>query len=64
VSLPGLPDTADRALQSEQKGANLGRNFLGIISLGCMIENLWLTANSLGIEFQIVSGLANGPVGN
>ncbi|MCX6844154.1 MAG: nitroreductase family protein [candidate division WOR-3 bacterium] len=37
-------------------------NFLGIISLGCMIENLWLAANSLGIDFHIVSSLADGPV--
>ena len=38
-------------------------DFLGIISLGCMIENLWLAANSLGIDFHIVSSLADGPVG-
>jgi nitroreductase len=38
-------------------------DFLGIMSLGCMMENLWLTANSLGIDFQIVSSLASGMVG-
>jgi len=37
-------------------------DFLGIISLGCMMENLWLMANSLGINFQIISALASGPV--
>jgi len=37
-------------------------DFLGIISLGCMMENLWLVANSLGIDFQIISALASGPV--
>jgi len=37
-------------------------DFLGIISLGCMMENLWLMANSLGIDFQIISALSNGPV--
>ena len=37
-------------------------DFLGIISLGCMMENLWLMATSLGIDFHIVSGLGNGPV--
>ena len=37
-------------------------DFLGIISLGCMTENLWLAANSLGIDFHIVSSLADGPV--
>ncbi len=35
-------------------------DFLGIISLGCMMENLWLEANSLGIDFQIISSLASG----
>ena len=38
-------------------------DFLGIISLGCMMENLWLMANSLGIDFHIVSSLAGGSVG-
>lgn len=37
-------------------------DFLGVISLGCMMENLWLAANSLGIDFHIVSSLASGPV--
>jgi len=37
-------------------------DFLGIISLGCVMENMWLMANSLGINFQIVSSLSNGPV--
>jgi len=37
-------------------------DFLGIISLGCVMENLWLMANSLGIDFHIVSSLSNGAV--
>jgi nitroreductase len=37
-------------------------DFLGIISLGCIMENLWLMANSLGINFQIISALASGSV--
>ncbi|MFI5137116.1 MAG: nitroreductase family protein [Sphingobacteriales bacterium] len=36
-------------------------DFLGIISLGCVMENMWLMANSLGIDFHIVSSLSNGP---
>jgi nitroreductase len=36
-------------------------DFLGAISLGCMTENLWLAASSLGIDFHIVSSLANAP---
>jgi nitroreductase len=37
-------------------------DFLGIMSLGCVMENLWLMANSLGIDFHIVSSLSNGSV--
>jgi nitroreductase len=36
-------------------------DFLGIISLGCVMENMWLMANSLGIDFNIVSALSNKP---
>jgi nitroreductase len=32
-------------------------DFLGIMSLGCVMENMWLMANSLGIAFQVVSSL-------
>ena len=37
-------------------------DFLGVISLGCVTENMWLTATSLGIGFHIVSSLASGAV--
>jgi len=37
-------------------------DFLGAISLGCMVENLWLEATALGIDFHIVSTLGNGTV--
>ena len=37
-------------------------DFLGIISLGCVMENLWLMASSLGIACQIQSALAAAPV--
>jgi nitroreductase len=35
-------------------------DFLGIISLGCMIENIWLTAHSLGLGVHIVSSIGAG----
>ena len=38
-------------------------DFLGIVSLGCVMENMWLMANALGIDFHIVSSLSNGPLG-
>lgn len=37
-------------------------DFLGIVSLGCVMENMWLTANSLGISFHVVSAIGRGPV--
>ena len=33
-------------------------DFLGIISLGCLMQNLWLEAEALGLGVQIVSSLA------
>jgi nitroreductase len=36
-------------------------DFLGIISLGCVMENVWLAAESMGIGVQIVSSLGSGP---
>ena len=37
-------------------------DFLGIVSLGCMMENMWLMANSLGIHFHVVSAISSDPV--
>ncbi len=36
-------------------------DFFGIMSLGCVLENMWLMAHSLGISFQVMSILAVGP---
>lgn len=35
-------------------------DFLGIVSLGCVLENMWLTATSLGIGMQMMS-MSGGP---
>jgi nitroreductase len=37
-------------------------DFLGIISLGCAMENMWLMANSLGIGVHVVSSLSGEKV--
>jgi nitroreductase len=37
-------------------------DFLGIVSLGCVMENMWLMSNSLGISFHVVSAIAADPV--
>lgn len=34
-------------------------DFLGIMSLGCAMQNMWLMAHSLGLGVQIVSSLAS-----
>ena len=50
-----LYDPARRAPASEG-------DFLGIISLGCVMENMWLMAHSLGIGFHILSALSEGKI--
>ena len=37
-------------------------DFLGIISLGCVMENMWLMAQSLGVGFHIISDFGENPV--
>jgi len=37
-------------------------DFLGIISLGCAMENMWLMASSLGIGFHVISSLSANQV--
>ncbi|MCL5266772.1 MAG: nitroreductase family protein [Bacteroidetes bacterium] len=37
-------------------------DFLGIMGLGCVMENMWLMAASLGISFHIISALAEEPL--
>ena len=34
-------------------------DFLGIMSLGCVMQNIWLTAESLGIGMQILSAFSS-----
>ena len=37
-------------------------DFLGIMSLGCMMENMWLMANSMGLGFHVLSSLSESLV--
>jgi len=37
-------------------------DFLGIMSLGCVMENMWLMAHSLGIGLHIVSSMSDDSV--
>lgn len=36
-------------------------DFLGIVSIGCMLENVWLAANSLGIGVKVLSSFGDQP---
>ena len=48
-------DPAKRAPASEG-------DFLGFMSLGCVMENMWLMANALNIHFHIISSLSAAPI--
>jgi len=50
-----LYDPSRRAPASEN-------DFLGVMSLGCAMENMWLMAHSLNIGVHIVSSLSEGGV--
>jgi nitroreductase len=39
-------------------------DFLGIISLGCVMENMWLVAQDLGISFHVMSVFGADPPEN
>lgn len=39
-----------------------GGDFLGVMSLGCVMENIWLMARSLGIGVHIISNISNEPI--
>ncbi len=60
--MPGCPvllivfyDATKRAPASEG-------DVLGMMSLGCVLQNMWLMANSLGLGFQALSVLSVPPV--
>jgi nitroreductase len=55
VLLLALYDPARRAPASEG-------DFLGVMSLGFMLENMWLMTTAQGIGFQIISAMGNEPL--
>jgi len=54
VMLVVVYDTTNRAPASEG-------DFLGVMGLGCVMENMWLIANSLGLGFHLMSALNGEP---
>lgn len=64
------PDSAQRPVpsspvlmfviyDSDKRAPASEGDFLGIMSLGCVMQNMWLMAHSLGLGIQIVSSLAS-----
>ena len=47
---------------SRKRAPASDRDMLGMISLGCVLENMWLVAQALGIGFQVQSVLSEAGV--
>jgi nitroreductase len=45
------------AYDTRRRAPASGGDFLGIVSLGCVLENMWLMAESLGVGFHVLSAL-------
>jgi nitroreductase len=61
----GLPPTSALLIISYDPGKRAPASegdFLGIMSLGCVLENIWLMANALGISVHIQSYLSSEEV--
>ncbi len=66
ISLWGKPIKASPVLlvvvyNPNKRAPDSEGDFFGIMSLGCVLENMWLMAHSLGISFQVMSILAVEP---
>ena len=60
--LPASPAMLFMVYDPSRRAPASEGDFLGIISLGCVTENMWLMAESLGIGFHIVSSLGGGRI--
>jgi nitroreductase len=47
---------------SRQRAPGSDGDFVGHLSLGCVLENMWLESESLGIGFQVLTVFTNSPV--
>lgn len=61
-SLRGCPTLLLIVYDSRKRAPASHGDVLGFISLGCLMENMWLMAQSLGIGLQILSVFAAPPV--
>lgn len=61
-SIRGSPTLLIVVYDSRKRAPASHGDVLGFISLGCLMENMWLTAQSLGIGLQILSVFSAPPV--
>jgi nitroreductase len=61
-SIGGSPMLLITAYDPRKRAPASEGDVLGFISLGCVMENMWLMAQSLGISLQILSVFAADPV--
>ena len=61
-TLDGSPMLLIVIYDSRKRAPDSPGDFLGIVGLGCVMENMWLMANSLGIAFHILSEFGEDPV--
>ncbi len=60
--MPASPAMLFMLYDSRRRAPASEGDFLGSISLGCITENMWLAAESLGIGFHIMSSFGVGQV--
>ncbi len=61
-SIKGSPALLIVIYDSRKRAPASEGDVFGFMSLGCVMENMWLMAQSLGISFQIVSVFSNKSV--
>jgi len=61
-NIDGSPMILLMIYDSRKRAPDSEGDFLGIVSLGCVMENMWLAATELGIAFHIMSEFGENPV--
>lgn len=61
-SIRGSPTLLIVIYDSRKRAPASHGDVLGFISLGCLMENMWLMAQSLGVNFHILSSFSAPPV--
>jgi nitroreductase len=61
-SMRGSPTLVIIMYDSRKRAPASRGDILGFMSLGCVMENIWLMAQSLGIGLQILSSFSAPPI--